>query len=214
VGLPIKLAIAAALLLAVLGVGDVGARIYAQDRASHQIDQRVPGASSSVSISSFPFVAKLLMSGKVDKITAQVKHANAGQFTFDRIDVTLSGVRLNRDQLVNGQHVQVDGISVGNVRADLSELSVNKALQALGQPVVVHLVQGAADVTVSGVTVPSQLALVNNQLQIRVAGELVTVPIPRLPVLPCAATVAVIPGHLLVSCTFHQVPSAFLRLAA
>jgi hypothetical protein len=214
VGLPIKLGIAAVVLLALLGVADIGARVYAQDRVAHQIDQRVPGASSSVSISSFPFVAKLLMSGKVDKITARVNHANAGQFTFDRVDVALNGVRLNRNQLFNGQHVQVDGISVGTVKADLSEGAVNQALQAVREPAVVHLVQGAADVTVAGVTVPSQLALVNNQLQIRVAGQLVTVPIPKLPVLPCAATVAVVPGHLLVSCTFHQAPSAFLRVAA
>jgi hypothetical protein len=201
-------------LLAVLGVGDVVARVYAEDRAASQINQRVPGASSAVHISSFPFVAKLLVTGKVDKITARVKHAHDGQFTFDQIDVALHGVRINRQQLINGQHVQVDAISTGTVTASISEQAIDQALQAIGGPAIVHLVQGAAQVTIGGVTIQSPVTIVNNAVQLTVQGQVVKVPIPQLPVLPCVATAVVTPGHLQLSCTFHQVPGAFLKAAA
>jgi hypothetical protein len=213
VGLAIKLGVVAVVLL-VLAVGDVGARVYAEDRAASQIDQRVPGASSTVHISSFPFVGKLLATGKVDKITARVKHASAGQVTFDQIDVTLRGVRIDRGQLINSRHLQVDAISTGTVNGVISEQAIDQALQAIGGPVVVHLVQGAAQVTIAGVTIRSPVAIVNNALQLTVGSEVVKVAIPQLPVLPCVATAVVTAGHLTVSCTFHQVPSAFLKAGA
>jgi hypothetical protein len=214
VGLAIKLGVVAVALLVILGVGDVVARTYAQDRTASQINQRVPGASSTVNISSFPFVGKLLATGKVDKISAHVKHAKASDFTFDQIDVVLRGVRIDRNQLVGSQHVQVSAISTGTVKASISEQSIDQALQALGQPAVVHLVQGAAELTVAGVTVRSTVTIVNNAVQLTVGHQVVNLPIPQLPVLPCVATAVVLPGQLDLSCTFHQVPTAFLKAAA
>lgn len=213
-GLAIKLGAVAVALLVILGIGDAVTRMYAQDRVASQINQRVPGSSSTVRISSFPFVGKLLATGKVDKITAHVKHVTASGFTFDQIDVTLHGVRIDRNQLIGSQHVQVNSISTGTVHADISEQAIDQALQTLGQPAVVHLVQGAAELTVAGVTVRSPVTIVNNAVQLMIGHQAVNVPVPQLPVLPCVATAVVTPGRLDLSCTFHQVPSAFLKAAA
>jgi hypothetical protein len=206
VGFLLKVGVVAVILLVLLGIADVGARIYAQGRAETQIGHRVPGSRSSVHISSFPFVGKLAATGKVDKITARVKHASAGIFSFDEVDVVLKGVRINRNQLLSG-HVEVDSINIGTVKADMSEQAVD---QALGGRATVHLAPGGAQVTIAGVTVTAPVALVNSALQLTVAGQAISIPIPKLPLLPCVATVAVVRNYLEVSCTFHQVPTAFL----
>jgi hypothetical protein len=38
--------------------------------------------------------------------------------------------------------------------------------------------------------------------------------VPKLPVLPCAARAVFVPGHMELTCTFHEVPSALLATAA
>ena len=105
-GWAVKLAIVVLVLLVLLGAADVGTRLYAQRQVAHQIDTRVAGASSSVHISSFPFLGNLALSGKIDKVSAKVKHVTEEGFSFDEVDMTLTGVKLDRHQLVTGQPVR------------------------------------------------------------------------------------------------------------
>ena len=207
-GWAVKLAIVVLVLLVLLGAADVGTRLYAQRQVAHQIDTRVAGASSSVHISSFPFLGNLALSGKIDKVSAKVKHVTEEGFSFDEVDMTLTGVKLDRHQLVTGQQVHINSINTGTVRAAMSQQALD---QALGLPV--SLTNGGVQVTVDGQVITANVTIVNNQLRIEGAGAARSIPVPKLPVLPCAARAVIVPGHVELTCTFHEVPTALLAAA-
>jgi hypothetical protein len=200
--------VALLVVVALLAVGDFAARRYAEDRIQHQIDSRQAGAVSSVTISSFPFVPRLLILGKVDKVTAHVRNVSVGSFALDRVDLTVTGVKLDRGQLVHGK-VVVTGIRTGTVSALLSEQEVDNVLH-----VPVSFGDGSVHLTVGGVTLSATISVVGNELRLGAVGHDVSVPIPELPVLPCVAGVSVQRGFLVLSCTFHQVPAALAQAAA
>ncbi|HEX9548245.1 MAG TPA: hypothetical protein VF942_12970, partial [Acidimicrobiales bacterium] len=126
--------IALVLLLVILGVGDVAARVYAQNQLQDRIDANVPNANAKAHISGLPFLGKLVFTGKVDKITAHVEHATEGQFTFDGIDLSVSGVKLSRSQLLRDRRVRVQSIDTGTVKADMSQVDFDRLIGGL--PVV------------------------------------------------------------------------------
>jgi LmeA-like phospholipid-binding len=197
------------LLVAILVVGDVTARVYAQNQLQDRINANVPNANAKAHISGFPFLGKLLFTGKVDKITAHIERATEGQFTFDGIDLTVNGVKLNRGQLIRNRRVKVQSISSGTVKADMSQEDFDRLVGGL--PVV--LGDGTVQLTAGGTTVTAQVTVVDNQLHFSGRGLPAVIPIPKLPVLPCAASITIIPGHLVVTCTFHEVPTALLQAA-
>jgi hypothetical protein len=197
-----------AVLAGLLAIGDVAARRYAENRIEQQIDHRDAGATSSVHISSFPFVPRLLLFGRVEKITAHVKHVSVASLTLDQVDLTVTGVKLDRSQLFH-RNVMVKSIRTGTVSAVLSEQAVE---QVLHLPLTFG--DGSVQLSIGGVTLGVSVAVVDNQLRLSAAGRELTIPIPELPVLPCVAGVTVEPGRLVLSCTFHQVPTALLQEAA
>jgi hypothetical protein len=201
-----KLLAAALIVLALLIVADIGARLYSQHQLAQRIDDAQPGAHARVQISGFPFLGKLMASGRVDKITAHLDHAGQGQFVLDTVDITVVGARINRNNFVRNRRLEIDRITTGAVVATMSQADFDRLV---GLPVVFD--QGSAHAVVAGVTVTARVAIVNNRLV--ASGLPVSIPVPSLPVLPCAATVTIVPGHLRASCIFQQVPPA-LRIVS
>jgi hypothetical protein len=204
-----KVAVAFVILVVILIVGDVTARVYAQNQLRDRINANVPNANATAHITGFPFLGKLAFTGKINKISAHVEHASEGRFTFDGIDLVVKDVKLDRGQLFRNRRVKVVSISSGNVKADMSQADFDRLVG--GFPVV--LGSGTVQVTEGGATVTARVSVVNNQIHIDGGGLPAVIPVPKLPVLPCVASVTVIPGHLIVTCTFHEVPSALLRAA-
>jgi hypothetical protein len=202
-----KLIAVAVVLVVLLAAGDVAARRYAESRVEQQINDREPGSASTVHISSFPFVARLGLLGRVEKTTAHVSHVNVGSFILDEVDLTVTGVKLDRSQLVHG-HVSVQGIRSGTVRAVMSEHTVDQVLR-----LPVTFGDGSVQLSAGGVTLSATVTVVDNQLRLSAAGRDLSVPIPELPVLPCVADAVVEPGRLVLSCSFHQVPAALVQAA-
>ncbi len=194
-------------VVALLALGDVTAQHYAERRIQQQIDRRQPGATSTVHISSFPFVPRLAILGRVDKVTARVHGVSVDNLTLDEVNLVVTGVKLDRGQLVHGK-VVVTGIRTGTVRAVLSEQTVD---QLVHLPITFG--DGGVHLAVGGVTLGVSVSVAGNQLHLGAAGRQLSIPIPVLPVLPCVAGVAVEPGQLVLSCTFHQVPAALIQAA-
>jgi hypothetical protein len=202
----IKIVVLLAILAAVLSVGDVEARVFAEHQFAHRIDANVPGAHATVKISSFPFVGRLITSGTVQKIRAHVVNVTSGVYTFDTVDVSVTGVRLDRTVLLHDQRIQVLGIQSGTVTADMTEAAIDKALGGLP----VQLNDGSVRLTVKGVSVVGTLSITGNQLHLDVAGAPITVAIPKLPLLPCASSAVVTTGHLQVTCILTGIPPALV----
>jgi len=205
-----KLLAALVFLAVLLGLGDVAARLYAQHQLVRRIDANVASAHAKVTISSFPFVGRLAVSGTIPKIHTRVSGVSSGRFTFDSIDLTVTGVRLDKSALFKNRRVQLQKISGGTVSADMTEAAVRHALGDLP----ITLGNGIVQVTIQGVIVTARVSIANNQLTVETAGAPLSVPIPKLPVLPCAANATVSTGHLHLSCAIHDIPPALVQAAA
>jgi hypothetical protein len=202
----IKILVLLIILGAVLAVGDVEARMYAEHQFAHRIDTNVPGAHATVKISSFPFTGRLATSGTVGKIRAHLVNVISGRFTFDTVDVVVSGVRLNRTVLFQDQRIQVLRIDSGTVTADMTEAAVDQALGGLP----VKLANGAVQLMVNGINLIGRLSVVANQLRLQVTGANVNVAVPKLPALPCAGNAVVTTGHLQLTCNLTGIPPALV----
>jgi LmeA-like phospholipid-binding len=202
----IKILVLLLILAAVLTVGDVEARLYAEHQFAHRIDTNVPGAHATANISSFPFVGRLAMTGTVRKIRAHLANVTSGRFTFDTVDVAVTGVQLDRKALFQDQRIQVLRIDSGTVTADMTEAAVDRALGGLP----VKLANGAVQLKVNGINLVGRLTVVANQLRLEVTGVPVNVPIPKLPALPCVGNAVVTTGHLQLTCNLTGIPPALV----
>jgi hypothetical protein len=209
----IKWISAVIVIVALLVVGDVAARKYAERQVAHDIVTHEKGATAKVKIASFPFVGRLGVSREVEKITADVRNVPVttpiGNFKLDEVDLTLKGVKVRLGPLTAGSDGAVKSIKSGTVRARMSEASL---AQLVNLPIT--LGNGSAQVTVAGIKVNGSVTLINsNVLHLSGAGLTLDVPLGEIPVLPCIANVVITPGQLVMSCSFNKVPAALLEAA-
>jgi hypothetical protein len=199
-------------LVGLLVFGDVQARHYAERQIAHIIETHEPGATATVRIRSFPFVGRLAVARQVQKVTANVRNVPVttavGNFTLDEVDLTMKGVKVDLGPLVAGSNGAVKSIRSGSVRAVISEAQLDKLVR-----VPLSLGTGSAHVTVAGVTVSATASVSNNQLHLAAGPLAVNVTLPAIPVLPCVAEVAIVPGKLVLGCAFNTVPAALLKAA-
>lgn len=110
-------------LLIVLGgalVGaEVGSKAYAESKMEQVIEDRTPGQQDPrVEISSFPFLGRLLVSGTVGDVRMRANAVQAGPVTLDNVELELTGVRVDRDLLMQ-QEVKLREIDSGIIRLHL-----------------------------------------------------------------------------------------------
>ena len=195
---------ALAIVAILLAVGDVAARHWTEGELARRIEARVPGSHATVHVTSFPFLGRLAVSGSVPKITAHIDKVANTSLPFAFFDFEVDGVKVDRNTLIQDQKVKLQSISRGEVRAEITEAALSAAL---GQPV--RLGNGEVQVVRQGVSIAAKVAMVNNRLVL--SGPLsLGVAIPKLPILPCAATVTVRPGRLDVACEVHEIPPALV----
>ena len=101
-----KLLLAAALIVVLLVVADLGARQVAEE----QIADRVAAAQgvrgqARVEIESFPFLGRLLASGTVTDLSVSVDDVQAERLRFATVAVDLDRVRISRSDLLSDRRV-------------------------------------------------------------------------------------------------------------
>lgn len=203
------------LLLAVLAVGAVGADGVLKNRAetelAEQITQRVPETTGvRARIRSFPFVGRLLVSGKVSQVDVTAQHSAAGGLALADIRVRVEEVEMDTDAAMDGRAV-VKSIDRGSVQADLRQSEINSRLPRGFQ---VQMGQGTATVSGPG-GAEARLALSpEGRIQLRIANRaLLDLPLPETALLPCRPEATFVPGALRLVCTFTEVPPLLLDLA-
>lgn len=184
-------------------IGDTVARHRAETVIAARIEAAVPGTAAQVQISSFPFVGRLAVSGRVASVRARVTGATVGRFPVDLVDLVVNDLAVSRPDLLNGK-VVVRFIASATATATLSQQSVDTGS---GLPVTL----GAGTVGLAGVQVPAQVSLVSGSVRISVP-PLPTLTLPALPpvLLPCTADAVLTPGLLTLSCTTATVPTALI----
>jgi len=203
------------LVLAVAAVVAVGADVVLKSRAqmelASQVEARVPGTTGvSAKISSFPFVGRLLLSGRVPEVVVAAQHTTVADVSLEDIRIQVEDVEMDSGAARQGRAV-VQSIGRGSVHADLREDQVNPRLPRGYQ---VHFQHEKATVT-GPLPVPAQLvATPEGGLQLRVANRsLFDLPFPKTDLLPCSPKAAFVDGAVRLSCTFDKVPPLLLNLA-
>jgi hypothetical protein len=199
-----KLLIALAILVVGLVIGDFVAKGYAETQLRDRAQRAVRGATSaSGSISSFPFVGRLLLSGSVQEANVGVAPVVAGRVTFSSIHVNLHDVHVDRGLLIHNQKVRLTSIGSGTVTAEITDAEISRLA---GVPISFR--PGRATLHAGGVDTPAQLSAANGTLAIGgTEGVPIRVRIPRAPLFPCDASNAQVEqGKVVVSCTIDHVP--------
>lgn len=211
VKLQLLLLLVMVLLVAALGA-DFVLKGRAEDELATEVTARVKGTSGvKAKISSFPFVGRLLLSGKVAQVVVTAQHSTVADVGLSDIRVRAKDVEMDSDAARQGR-VVVQSVGRGDVRADLLEDQINARLPRGYQ---VHFTDGKATVT-GPVAVPAQLVTTpEGSIQVQVAGRvpLLTLPFPKTDLLPCAPAATFVTGAVRLTCAFTGVPPLLLNLA-
>lgn len=191
-----------ALLAVGLSIVDVAVRHRVQTIVANKIQHDVPGTQAAVSITSFPFLGHLAVSGGVPLVTAHVTGVQAGTIPLQMLTVQADGVTVDRNQLFQGT-AEVRSIQRISVTATISQATIDSQV---GVPVTL----GNGTVGVGGVEAPANVS---------VSGQRVEVQVPPLPpvhldiglsdLLPCLGGAHISPGVLTLTCTTTQIPPLF-----
>ena len=207
-----KLVLVFVVLALVLAAADVAAKKAAEGQiAKKAASSSGPDATGSASISSFPFVGRLLAAGSVPDIDVRVNRAVAGGITLAWVEVDLRGVHLDKQRFLSDRKAEITRISSGTLTVALD----SAAMSAIAKTSV-QVANGQIEITIAGRTVQATPS-VDGHGELRLQID----PLPSFPLrlptssmVPCSATrVQVEGGVVKLMCSFSQVPPALLRAA-
>ncbi|MDP9386647.1 MAG: DUF2993 domain-containing protein [Actinomycetota bacterium] len=199
-------------LVVVVGLAlalDQGARLFAEGKlADRAREAAVDAADAEASITSFPFLGRLLVSGAVPRVEVRVERAVAGPLRLAAVAVDARGVSLDRGRLLSGD-VRVEDIEEGTVSVEVDASSLSEALDV---PITVTGGQVRAQVRGVGVAARPEVSD-DGSLVLRVAGlPALNVPLERIPLVPCAATaVEILDDRVRLTCQVDELPAPLRR---
>lgn len=162
-----------------------------------------PAGATTARIESFPFLGRLLTSGRVSRIHVSAANVTVEGLTFARVDLDLHDVTFDRNRLVAGQKVVLSSLARGTATAEVTAAQLS---DRLGVPIT--LSAGRATVQVAGQTVVATASVRDNTLRLAVAGLAVPgLRIPKLPLFPCVADAEILAGRVRLICTIDKVPA-------
>ncbi len=104
---------------------DQAARVVAETKLASRAEEAVQeSGSADASISSFPFVGRLLASNSITRVQVRVKGGRAGPLRLAAVVVDAHGVELDRQALFSGK-VRVDDIESGTNAEELDSRSLS-----------------------------------------------------------------------------------------
>jgi hypothetical protein len=176
-------------------VGDVGAKRYAESSIETAVRREIEGVSGvDASISSFPFVGRLLVQGRVSHVSLTLDDVVGHQIPVDELRLDVDGLELDRRSLLDSQHVEITGVDHVRFRARITRANVESVLGPLTD-VAFTLTDGAT------------LRVADGHVQL---GPGVSFPLPGSEVVPCDATAHVEHDEVVVECASDRLPQILL----
>lgn len=189
--------------------GDVAARQFVESMVDTRAKQEAPpGTAVSASVGGFPFVPRILLTGKVSSAGVHLENVTAGPLVLAEVDIDLHGVELDRGRLISQRKARITAIDRGRVTSTVTAPALSEALGG----VPVRMAEGTITLTVAGRDVPVT-ASVNAQGRLTLSGEFArpfTLTIPPTDYVPCVGEVTVLAGRMTTSCEIRDVPPALL----
>lgn len=162
-------------------------------------------------LSSFPFVGRLLVSGNISEVRVQASGVRVlPTLVFASIAVDAHDVHVDRNALFADRRVVLTGVGRGTVSA---EVDADQLSAAVGTRVTLE--PPGLVVTLRGQRVRADVAVHNSSLLLSVAGiPVLTLRIPKVPLLPCVANAEVTASRVRLTCHFDRVPAELIGAAA
>ncbi len=189
-------------------VADFAARGVAEDQLRARVLDRIRpadqefGGAVSASISSFPFLGRLLASGTISQVDVSVRDLTVRGVTFASVGVRLRSVRIDRDSLLDDRRVALASIGRGTAVVEITGAEISRLV---GVPVVLE--EGRARARVGGVLVDVSARVEGSSLLVEAGGvTLPAIEIPPLPLVSCLTGTEILAGRVRLTCDVDQVP--------
>ena len=209
-------------IVLLLIVGDQVAKGWAESKLAEQAAAYYPpGAGSSASIHSFPFIGRLVVSGSVPRVDVNLNDLKIDAVVIKRLSIDVSSVKLNRSDLFHGK-VHLDDIGQGKIVATVDGPSLARATGldlrfSPGEVEVRKQISGVTVVAKGKVAVKGNLVTVTptsvQGLNVPPSALAVSYRIPGVEILPCQADVKIVQNGIVLSCAVTDVPAALVQAA-
>jgi hypothetical protein len=217
----IFLVIPTVLLLALI-VGDRAAKGWAEGKlAERAAAYYPPGARSSASIHSFPFLGRLLFNGSIPRVDVDLEDVRFQAVLVPRLSLRVSEVQLDRGELFDGR-VKLEDIGRGQMVATIEGSSLARATGfdvrfKPGEVEVHQKIQGVDVVAKGQVSVKGNVVTVTptsvQGLSVPLSRFAISYRIPGIEILPCQADVEIVHNAIELSCDVTDIPAALVQAA-
>ena len=209
-------------ILLALIVGDQAAKGWAETRlAERAAAYYPPGAGSSASIHSFPFIGRLLFAGSIPRVDVNLDDLRLEAVVVRRLSIRVSDIRVDRGELFGGR-VRLDDIGQGRIGVTLDGPSLARAAGAdvrfTPGEVMIHKRIRGVDVSAPGrLTITGNLVTITpttvQGLNVPASALTVTYRLPGIDLLPCQADVEIVRNGVALSCDVVDIPAALVEAA-
>lgn len=194
-----------AALLAVGAVVDGKIRDAAEVEAAKRLADKLPiEGDPVVAIDSFPFVLRVLHDGSVETLTVSMKSLESNGVRVDEARLTIDGLVLNRDALLDTQTLEIVDIDEAKVEAWVSAEDISRVAKI---PVAIE--DGRVSVTYRGKQYTGT-AKVSKHAVLLLIDDVppILTPLPATDLLPCEPDLDIDGDRIHVACTVDELPPA------
>lgn len=209
-----KRLVVVAVVLAVLAVvADVAAKAYAEGKVEDGAERRgTVSTSAEADIRSFPFLPRLLTSGSAGGVNVRITGFAAGRLRLALVEIDVGELRLDKTKLLQGDGVEVTGISDARVAVEVTGPDLASATRL---PVTIE--EGEVRITVAARAVAATPSLsAEGSLRLGAAGvSPAAIGLEGTGITACTSTRVEVRGdRLRIECRTEEVPELLLRAAA
>jgi|GEM_PF-2154449 len=180
-------------------------RVEAEKEAARRLEKELPiEGTPMVTIDSFPFVFKVLMDGSVEQLSVSMFSLEAQGVRVDEARITVDDLVLDRDQLIDAQHIEVVDIGQARIDAWVSAEDITRVAK-----VPVEIKDGEVSVTYRGKRYTGTAKVSKHAVLVMVDGvPPILSPLPSTDYIPCEPDLDIDGDRIHVSCTVDELPPA------
>lgn len=199
----------AAVLVVVGAVLDHRIREAAEVEAARRLQKELPiEGTPMVAIDSFPFVLRVLQDGSVEQLTVSMRSLESQGVHVDEARLTVDGLVLDRDALLDTQTLKVVEIDEATIEAWVSAEDLTRVAK-----IPVQIEGGRVSVTYGGKTYSGTAKVSKHAVLVLVDGvPPILSPLPSTDYLPCEPDLDVDGDRIHVACTVDALPPAVAKV--
>ncbi len=186
-------------------VADDKIRGLAEEEAARRLADELPiEGTPVVSIDSFPFVLRVLIDGSVEQLVVSMRSLESQGVRVDEAKLTVEGLVLDKDQLLDAQTLEVLDIDTARIEAWVTAEDLSKVAK-----VPVSIEGGEVSVTYRGVVYSGTAKVSKHAVVVLVDGiPPILSPLPSTDLIPCDPDLDIDGDRIHVACSVDELPPA------